>query len=643
MKKILSIKNRGQSLIELLVVMGLMAILLPVITTSLIVSREGKPQQEKRARAAQIIQEYHEAIRSIRESGWSNIETNGNYHIELNNTTWELISGQETLDGISRQISISDTQRDSDNKIVESGGTIDPSTKKITTTLSWNTPIETSVNSTIYLTRYLDNATYVQTTKSDFDSGILNSVVVTNTSGGEITLGSGGFGSWCEPELTIAALNLPKSGVANAVTAIEGRAFATTGENASGVSLADIHIDNSNPPSASIRGTFDGYKTNDVFGESNYAYIATDHNSKEIVIVNLSSSPYAEIGSVNLPGSNDAISVFVVGSIGYATSGNKVYSFDLSSKSGIRPLLDPDGVLVTTSGTAGKLYVVGNFVYTTIYGNSLRELAIINATNAANLQVAGWADVNGENGRDVFVNQTGTRAFLATGLSSSKNEFFIINIESKNDSRPIISSYNSNGTNPNGIAVTTGNKAILVGDGGEEYQIIDFSNENAPYKCGGINIDSGIKDISSVLESDGDTYSYIVTGDVDLEFKIISGGSYGAYSSSGVYESSTFDIGYAVAFNRIIPTSTKPLNTEVKFQVAIADSVSGNCSNASFDFFGPDGTSGTYYTNEEGIFFSNDNLGYENPARCMRYKAYLETSDSSATPILEQMLINYSP
>src|SRR3989344_5423024 len=151
--------------------------------------------------------------------------------------------------------------------------------------------IPSTVESKFYLTRYLENETYIQTRKiEDFDTGTLTDVITTQDDDGEVTLGAGGSGSWGAPSIPIATLDLPKSGVANALTAIEGLAFATTGENASGVSFAKVNITNTNPPVPSIPnpGTFDGYKTNDVFGETNYAYIATDTNTEEIVIINLS-------------------------------------------------------------------------------------------------------------------------------------------------------------------------------------------------------------------------------------------------------------------------------------------------------------------------------------------------------------------
>ncbi|MBP9691506.1 type II secretion system protein, partial [Candidatus Woesebacteria bacterium] len=57
--------NRGQSLIELLIVMALMAMLLPVLLGGLIASREGRPQQINRSQAAQKLRETQEALRSI--------------------------------------------------------------------------------------------------------------------------------------------------------------------------------------------------------------------------------------------------------------------------------------------------------------------------------------------------------------------------------------------------------------------------------------------------------------------------------------------------------------------------------------------------------------------------------------------------
>ena len=459
-------KNRnGQSLVELVIVMGLAAILIPVVFAGFITAQEGKPQQQQRAQATNLMREAEEALRSIRERDWTLVASTGTYHPVVSSGSWALAPGSETINGLTRSVTIADVFRNDQGVIVPVGGTKDPSTRNIVTTVSWTTPRQTSVSSTGYLTRYLDNLTFVQTTDTDFNAGTLAGTAVTNTNGGEVILGAGGYGDWCNPQLTIAPLDLPKSGVANAITTIEGRAFVGTGENASGESFANIGLTNDNPPSASILGTFSNYKTNGVFGEPNYGYIATDTNSKEVIVVDLTVTPYAETGYFNTPFSSaDATSVWVSGNRGYVTAGIFLYVFDLSSKTGARPMV---GLPFLLFGSGTSVVVNGNYAYVSISGSPI-ELQIIDITNPWNIFQSGYADVNGQDGKRVFVNQTATRAYLVTNESSTKPEFFVIDTISKSGSRPTVGTYDANGMNPSNLAVVSGNKAIIVGTGAEE-------------------------------------------------------------------------------------------------------------------------------------------------------------------------------
>lgn len=643
-------RHTGQSLVELLVIIALSSLLLPALITGTISSRSGKAQQNQRLAATALLQETTEAVRAVRETGWNGIATNGTYHPVISGSNWALAAGDDTIDGFTRSVIIADTYRNSAGAIVDNGGIADPSTKKITIEIVWNTPVVASVSDIIYISRYLHNANTTHTTQADFNTGTATGVTITNDQGGEVILGAGGQGLWCAPNLSITALDLPRSGVANAVTAIEGSAYVGTGENASGEALAHINLSNTNPPVATILDTFDDCcKTNDVYGETNYAYLATDTNAKEVEVVDLTTDPYSESGYVNLPGNTDANSIFVAGTIGYATADNKLYNFDLASKSGSRPLLDSNGVAVSLLGNAGELYVVGNYAYVTIGAYALRELAIVDISTPSNLQVVGWADVNGEAGQEVYVNSTGTRAYLATDASTTKAEFFIINTATKTGSRPVVSSYDANGMDPRGVTVVTGNKAILVGHGAEEYQVIDITNENSPTRCGGLQVNTGINEVSSVLEVDGDAYSYIITGDASAEFKIIEGGPGGQYSSNGTIESSTIQTTSQSLFNRFNATISRPSQTDIKLQLAIHDAIAGSCNGVTFSFVGPDKTSATYFTTQDDQTISailptdDDNTGFENPGQCVRYKAYLDTSDQSQTPVLYDVSINYSP
>lgn len=637
----------GQSLVELVIVMGLAAILIPVVFAGFITAQEGKPQQQQRARATNLAREAEEALRSIRERDWTLVASTGTYHPIISSGSWALASGNETIDGFTRSIAIADVFRNDQGVIVSAGGTRDPSTRKVIITVSWTTPRSSSVSSTGYLTRYLDNLTFVQTTDTDFTAGTPVGTAVTNTSGGEVILGAGGHGDWCRPgDWILGQLDLPKQGVADAIWAIEGNAFVGTGENASGVSFANVTISNTNPPVPSIDGTFDGYKTNGVFGEPDYGYLATDSNQKEVVIIDLThkdtNNKYSEIGSFNVPGEKNAKNVFVVNTVGYVVSGNKLYTFDLSSKSGSRSALDADGVKLAGDGT--RVVVVGTYAYVTIKGSDL-EVQIVDVSNPNNLIITGQVDLSGKDAYDIFVNAPGTRAYVVTGKQDNRREFFIIDVSVKTGNRPVIGEYEANGMNPKAVTVVPGNKAIIVGKEAEEYQVIDIVNESAPVRCGGLNVDDvkGVNGIASVLEQDGDAYSYIMTGDTDSEFKIIEGGPGGRYASSGTFESSTFDAGYSVAFNRFDVSTTVPVATSLQFQIAGADAVNGDCTAASFVFVGSDKTSATFFATGSAIPLDDDGLGYENPARCFRYKGYFTTSDANQTPVFSDITVNYSP
>lgn len=634
-------RTRGQALVEFLVASALAALILPSLLTGFVSSRLGKAQTNQRLEATTLEKESQDAIRNIRDTSWSAISANGTFHAVSSSSTWSLSPGSETVNGYTKSIVIQDTYRDV-NGAIASSGTLDPSTKKVTITVSWNTPVQSSVGETLYLTRQ-KNLTYLQTTNGDFNAGTLNKVTVTNVSGGEITLGSGGLADWCSPTLTLATLDLPKNGEANAISAIPGRVFAGTGENSSGVSFANINVTDTSPPTSQIMGTFDGYKTNVVFGESNYAYLATDNNAKEVVIIDLTqqdpiTKKYSEAGYFNAPGNGSGKSVYVSGSIGFVTDANILYTFNLSSKTGSRAQLGSKQL--AANGT--KVVVNGSYAFVSIAG-ATQELQIVQFSgDGKTLTIVGSADVNGQAAYDVSVNASGTRAYLATGADPSKKEFFIIDTSSKTGNRPVVGSYEANGMNPKAVAIATANKAILVGTGGEEYQVINLTNEASPVRCGGVQVNAGINGIASVIEGDGDVYSYIITEESEEELKIIQGGPGGTYTNAGTFTSSIFDAEISSAFNRFDVTQAVPNQTAITYQVAGADAVNGSCASTVFSYVGPDGTSNTSFTSSGQIPISTSG-SYKNPARCFRYKASLSSSDPSASPILYNFTLNYSP
>lgn len=644
--------KKGQSLVEILLAMGLAAILLPALLTGLVTTREGRAQQNQRLGASAYLKEAQEAVRSVREKGWDNVVPTGTYHPVFSGSSWSLAAGTDSPGGYTRSLVISDVFRDASGNIVASGGSPDPSTRQITTTVSWGTPFASNISSVSYLTRYLDNLSYIDTTKARFDLGVKTNTTTTATIDGEVVLSGGGRGDWCLPDLNFATLDLPKSGVANALTTIEGRAFTGTGENASGVSFADVAISNSYPPALSQTGTFDGYKTNDIFGTTNYAYLATDNNSKEIVIIDLTqkdaNNKYPEVASFNAPGNGNGNAVFVSGGNGFMTAADKFYAFNPATGTRIGSASN----LVTLAGIGQRMKIVGNYAYIALNSSStqLQIIDISNPSNFSQSSIVGWSNaVNDKAGTSVFVNDTGTLAYLTTLNSTSNPELFVFDVSTKIGNHTAIASANLGEMSPKGVVAVTNNKVISVGMGGIEYQVHTYLN-NSLSSCGsGLNIDSGINGIAAIVEQDGDAYSYIITGDTSSEFKVIEGGPSGQSATSGSYESPIYDTianGFSSqsAFNAFIVTSSVPANTTLQFQVAVATAVGGDCSATSYVYIGPDGTSSTFFPATGGtIPFDNPVSGFTNPGQCFRYKAYFSSTDPSASPVIFDVTVNYSP
>jgi type II secretory pathway pseudopilin PulG len=663
MKRFIFKFQSGQSLVEVLLALALASLFLPALLTGLVASRDGRAQNDHRTRAIGFLKEAEEAVRNIRNEKWDLIATNGIYHPALSGSTWTLAANTETIDasiGLTRQIIISDVYRNNFTNIISTTPTppadaIDPSTKKVVMTVSWTKPTPDSVESTMYFTRYRDNIVYKETTKAQFDNGTTNGVAVTQSGDGEIILGAGGHGDWCKPQdYILDEVDLDGAGAATSIQSVVldttlDVAFTGTNKGSSGI-FQTIVITNTDPPDAfKLPTSLPEYSTNDIHIDGHYAYVATSNDTKEVVIIDL--NDHVQKGTLNLPGTDDAIGIYAIDDIGigYVTAGSKLYRFTITNKSS--PQLK-DSIDLGTNAKGYQISVVSGYAYIAVESNNA-QLQLVNVTNPTNntMQLVGSTNVGGARGQDVFVNPSGTRVYLAT-TSSALPEFYIINSTTKTGSLPIIGSYDSSGMSPNGVIVVSGNKAILVGGGGSspEYQVIDITNEANPISCGGLDISHTVYGVTALIENDNDVYSYIVTADPDAEFKVIQGGPGGSYSQDGEFTSQIYDVkntaplySNQAAFNRYTMNFVKPPNTTFRLQFAIADPVSASCSAATYTFNGPSGPA-SYYENPTGtIRLDNDNSDYENPARCLKYKLFLSTTDYTQSPVFYDISINHSP
>ncbi len=189
--------SAGTILVEFLIVAALLTLAIPAIYGLFLVGSDSDANQLKQTEATRMMREMVEVTRIIREQGWDAFANNGTYYPNRVGNSWELVTGEETTGEFTRSMIIEDVYRDSNDSIVESGGELDLSTKKVQYRASWNVPFPGgTITSTKYYTRYLDTIAFTHTLNTDFSSGSFTNTEVTNTLDGEVILSGGTSGEY---------------------------------------------------------------------------------------------------------------------------------------------------------------------------------------------------------------------------------------------------------------------------------------------------------------------------------------------------------------------------------------------------------------------------------------------------------------
>ncbi len=162
-------KIQGFSLVELIVAIGIFSVLASGVTYVVTNSYSNFYGVGDKQKIAEFAQEGLEAARKIKDDSWSYFIANvgSNKGVSKNASgVWEF-SGSSNISGdLTRVILLSNVSRDSQSNIIESGGTDDPLTKKVTVTVS-GTGISDYVIST-YLTNWGDK----YWTQTDWSGGV---------------------------------------------------------------------------------------------------------------------------------------------------------------------------------------------------------------------------------------------------------------------------------------------------------------------------------------------------------------------------------------------------------------------------------------------------------------------------------------
>ena len=134
-------KKRGFGLIEIVIGSAIISIGILAVSTSYTTYVQYAFSNQKNVEAIYIIEEGIEAMKFLRDRGWSGniapLSTATTYYLTFNGSYWATTTSPQYIDGqFLRSINLGDVNRDA-NDHISASGTLDPNTKKITSTVSY--------------------------------------------------------------------------------------------------------------------------------------------------------------------------------------------------------------------------------------------------------------------------------------------------------------------------------------------------------------------------------------------------------------------------------------------------------------------------------------------------------------------------
>ena len=532
-------------------------------------------------------------------------------------------------------MTISDILRDSNFNIVTSGGAIDPSTKKVELSVSWNTPHASSVSTTEYLERHLDNAAKIQTTQADFNGGSHNNTQTVATGGGavELTQSAGGSADYGNKFIVTAT-----SAVGSMTSSTMRTSLRFTAQSGKTVSAISVYIDSEvgvspsysygiqgdvsgNPSgtylgSGALKATSAGWKTItlspavDITAGAIY-HIVVEHNSGAIstsrYVALRRSAPQNLLYAQTQAADSQSNTLFNSGSGWTAQNFQPIYELDF-----------PDA---TYEGnpyeTNAQVNVFGaNWIgekFTVAGGNkTVKDISFYVRQNSAtepadSLQVelrtvTPNAVVSGGSGILATAAQTNTAYNYFTYTFASP-----ITLTNGADYRIVLKSPGSNSTNFYQVYRAVATNAA-------SYNSITYDGTNSVY---------------SASANSGSSWTDANNWDIGGFYFTATGAS--GYAASGDFTSAALNLGSSAGLNNITWTATVPAGATLRLQVAMSPDIGG-----PFDYFGADGSLGSFFTTSGPIPLNRIN------GRYVRYKAVF-TSDGAVTPTFSDVSFNYSP
>lgn len=466
----------GFGIIETIVAMGIFLIIVATAGSAMVNSQVISRLGAEETKAMFFAQEGLEAVRSIKNQAWGNLAVLGNGCSDLKTGgvtqaggTWQW---KDTPDGaddprFTRNISISNVCRDGQGLIVESGGTYDENTKKISSTVNWNF-IGSKINSLNFKTYLTDWRSAIEPTPNpinclwkyievppgasyQFRGNQDGKKVQTQGNYSYVVIGAAG-----NPDYDFAVMDIGTPGEVSLAGSLK---FASQ--------------------------SADEFTNLAVSG--NYAYASSKHNSKELVIIDIGNPAAPAISAtLDIPqtgasgdGKADARGIAVSGNYVYlaldgAGDGNGEF-ISVNVTDPTNPIMADFIDLGGDKDGAREIHISSHYAFVASDDND-KELKVMDIGDPDNLILK-------NSGYNVGGNDDGLSIAGAPGaifLGSSDNHIYIINASDPENINQdsLLSSYDLR-DNVNDLAVTANNDYLMaVSDANErkEFQVLSITD-----------------------------------------------------------------------------------------------------------------------------------------------------------------------
>lgn len=519
------------TLIEVILALVILTIFMGAAAILFLSTREGAQMSLDYTRATFLAKEGIEAVRSIRDSHFLNLEDG--VHGLIRENGYRLGPAPEIIDEVfERRIIIESVYRDTDGNIVPVG-ILDPEIKKITAKISFpGMDVGTrSVSESTYLSNWRSHE-FMHTSVSDFSSGTFSNIKVVSVPPPPTDNGALALETVFTSDGFYSSADIGEHGD-DVVISQDGRyAFATTSKSQAGLAVVDI----GEPDNLEVEATLDiGGKGNGMAVKGGLLAVGVENRYWGFALVDVSDPEGPRlISTLNIP---DAIvnEVVLDGNFAYATTDRYhrgAAIIDISNPVSPRVIsfvdFDSDGAgIALVDSVDGKILLVGR--------KDSGGLAAINVNDPYNpVFVDGFSFGDHRYPSGIVLQEP----FTFMSVASGQYEMFVFaahpdgNIE-------IVAQTDFGGGDAEDISKSDDLIAVAIDDARHGIIIIDIADPMHPKVLESKNI--GRKAFGLAFMS---PYIAVATDTSNEGFVLVGGGTRG-FAPSGTYTSSPIDIGSA--------------------------------------------------------------------------------------------------